>query len=149
MHGCTEALLCICSTVCAAVLCRTDAGKARAGAIGATAGLFASKLLHAITGLTLKLEAQRVIIAHAQSQVQMPASNTHVWRFKVFLCQEWQIVDIYILAMAHVQFQHIAISKCFLSSKQCERPTECSHSTLVGDCLEHLHRRLSLNNESI
>jgi hypothetical protein len=52
------------------VHCRNNATKAQKGAIGATAGLFGMKLLNAVTGLTLRMEAQRVIIAHAQAQVK-------------------------------------------------------------------------------
>jgi hypothetical protein len=49
---------------------RNNATKAQKGAIGATAGLFGMKLLNAVTGLTLRMEAQRVIVAHAQAQVK-------------------------------------------------------------------------------
>ncbi|KAG5189085.1 hypothetical protein JKP88DRAFT_302753 [Tribonema minus] len=48
---------------------RDHAAEAQIEAIGATAGLFASKMVNAISGLTLRMEAQRVIIAHAQAQV--------------------------------------------------------------------------------
>lgn len=50
-------------------VCRDHAAEAQIEAIGATAGLFASKMVNAISGITLRMEAQRVIIAHAQAQV--------------------------------------------------------------------------------
>ncbi|CAM9188349.1 unnamed protein product, partial [Phaeothamnion confervicola] len=49
---------------------KNNAASAQRAKLGKTASLFAGKLLNAISGLTARMEAMRIVVAHAQAEVE-------------------------------------------------------------------------------